>query len=123
MPIITFNIQWREKLIDGSKRQTIRKNATHWVKQWESAFEHNRALVVWCPTPRYGKGVLLGKVWEWSVQQMHGVRFDDDLAQRDGFGTARELIAWLMEHNEMTHNEVMEHSWAVIRWEKLEVAP
>ena len=116
MPILPFRKKWKPKLEDGTKAQSIRKNCPHWVRLHKGAMRKGKPLMIWCPGPRFGNGEHLFDRYKWTVTPTYGREFTEEIARRDGFGSVRELVGWLMEAHEMTYEQVLDHRWAVIQW-------
>ena len=135
MVLVTFQREHEDILVDGSKTQTIRRNARRWcslahqpdmtgnILEDDCVRLYNRSgnvLHVHLGNPRNRApwcrrlGVSTAG---WSVTLMRGEAFDDDVAARDGFAGRQELLEALMELNGMTMNEVLDHVWAVIAWD------
>lgn len=108
MGMLTFREEWKDKLLSQEKRQTIRAR--------RMPGDH---LFIWCPTPRTGRGLYLGKseAGHWDQTATRGRDFTEEIAGADGFGTAQELKQWLMDAHGMTRGAVDAKVWYVIRWE------
>lgn len=106
MGMLTFRQEFKEKLLNGEKRQTIR-----WSRQ------PGEILHIWCPTPRTGRGVKLGSSKRWTQTATRGRDLTDEIARKDGFGSAQDLKQWLMNAHELTMTQVEMKIWYVIEWD------
>jgi len=127
VPLLTFSLMWESKLMDLSKRQTIRINSDLWRRRagrpdmmtGESVRVEDSVLHIHLTNPRnrHPRHRKMGQSNGWELHLMRGEDFTEDIALRDGFAGRQELVKGLMELNGMTYNEVMAETWAVIRWE------
>lgn len=106
MGLLTFKQEFKEKLLSGGKRQTIRCSR-----------QRGTVLHIWCPTPRTGRGTKFGVSENWTQTATRGRDFTDEIAQKDGFGSVQELKQWLMNAHELTMTQVEVKIWYVIAWE------
>lgn len=106
MGLLTFKQEFKEKLLNGEKKQTIR-----WSRQ------PGEILHIWCPTPRTGRGIKLGYSKEWTQTATKGWALSNEVARKDGFGSVLELKQWLMNAHDLTMTQVEMKVWYVIAWE------
>ena len=112
MPILVFTTNF-DKLRDGSKRQTIRKN---W-KYWWNAHEKGQKLHVWLGSPRQpGTAEKLGISEQWSIGACPGELLTAEDAQRDGYDSLEDLFHVLSRMHHMNWNQILKHRWAIIRF-------
>ena len=133
--MVTFRLDYEDSLMDGSKTQTIRRNAARWARMAGYNFDIDKLdrntilslpnksdnpLHLHLTNPRYRSPShrKLGiSTKDWRVMLLRGHNFNDKIAVDDGFGTEQELRNALMKLNGMTANQVDNHIWAVITWE------
>lgn len=106
MGMLTFRQEFKDKLVNEEKKQTIR-----WSRQ------PGDTLHIWCPTPRTGRGIKLGFSKEWTQTATRGRDFTDEIAEKDDFGSVQELKHWLMDTHQLTMTQVEMKIWYVIAWE------
>jgi len=132
MPALGFTIM-KEKLIDGSKRQTIRLLRKHPIKVGDSLFLFWKLRTKECElirketcTETFLIQMQYYEVWLdsskpiWRVDKIlpnKGIRtlldFQvEELAQRDGFTNALEMVRWFKKK----HGDLDNKTFQVIRW-------
>ena len=108
---LNFYYEWKDKLLSGEKKQTVRYHAEHWALHKEKGSK----LQIYCPGNPYGQKI--GEAKRWHVILAYGCDFTDDVAILDGFPDLDHLIGWICNWKNMTEREFNEHLWAIIRWE------
>ena len=84
---LTFKELFRPKLLDKSKKQTLRRHR-----------QRGDTLHIWCPDPRNNpNAVKLGISKKWTQVAIRGRDVTDEIAWADGFNSRTELIDWFMK--------------------------
>jgi len=112
LTLLTFNTNY-EKLVDETKRQSIRFNADYWIKR----LARNSKLDIWWLNPRNQHpdckklGIARG-----TATPLYGHEFTETTARDDGYDTLRELFDVLMELHHLTLDDILAHRWAKVQW-------
>jgi len=125
MVMVTFSTN-ELALLRGEKTQTIRKNLALWARHYrgllqakeppsfENDFKHGLRIQWRAP---YAKGsYLMGYATDFTVWVIHGFEITDEIAQRDGYDRAIDLLGALARLHDMEPMEVSRRKWAVITW-------
>lgn len=133
MPLIGFSV-FKEKIRDGSKRQTIRSLRKHPIKKDDTLYLYWKLRTKECELLRVEKCIeeftVTMQFYEdwlnsgtpvWRVDVKHdehsGLRVlidseVEDLARRDGFENAHEMMKWFANKHGNLNGKVFQ----VIRW-------
>ena len=129
MPLVSFSV-FKEKIENGSKKQTIRKLRKYPIKKydllymwWKSRTPQRERLGFSTCTEEFlikmsiinnGYSVYL-RVWPvGSVEELSQEQYEE-LAKQDGFSCLKEMTEWFYK----THGEMEQECFQVIRWDKL----
>jgi len=110
MVILTMTKDSMEKIIQGRKTTTLRKNAVY----WEKVFNAGHQLHLWSPSPRSGKGRFYGVARFEDFEVCPGGLLTTQDAKKDGFNSVEELLKALEKLHKMYRKEVLSHLWGII---------
>ena len=134
MPMLGLREEWEEPVESGRKTRTTRWNARHYFKMAgfkageideilrsaEQAPVKERArnlsrLHVYIGTRGRWKRKLGESPEHYAIEAWKGEHFTDEMAQEDGFGTAREMKQWMLgAHENVTMADIDANIWASI---------
>ncbi len=117
--LLTFRPESLEKIRQGRKTTTIRRNAkrwTRWVMNHPARQEDGYPLHIYEGNPRSG-GNFVAVSSCISLFTTYGHTFGGPLARDDGFSSVPDLIDRLVALHGMTKKEVEEEEWAVIEFD------
>lgn len=107
--MLSFHPSMVEKIVEGSKRQTIRRNVQYW------ADKAGYRLYLWCGMPyRGGYKFAVGTVID--VERKLGSEITQYDAVADGFADYNELRKFLVEVGGLYDDEFDQTEWAIIRF-------
>jgi hypothetical protein len=129
MPLISFSV-FKEKIKDGTKKQTIRKLRKYPIKKydllymwWKSRTPQREKLGLTTCTEEFlikmsiidnGFNVYMS-VWKVGETQELSCEERAELAELDGFDSITGMVEWFYK----THGEMNQECFQVIRWDEL----
>jgi len=105
MPLIGFTV-FKDKIISGEKRQTIRKPRKRPIKVGDTLY------LYWHLRQKDCELLQVVKCKEVITMKYKDFAYDDDIAKRDGFKNSEEMRKWF----EKIHKPKPEDSFVIIRW-------
>lgn len=117
MALLSFSVL-EDKLLDGSKTQTIRANIDWWIK----ALYSKKTLKVWWK-PRTKDRYKLGEADLNVILVKYGSEFDLDIAKADGFDSVDELIEALAGRHKISRRSILRRQWAILKFTWLDGYP
>lgn len=126
MPLISFSV-FKEKVLDGTKSQTIRPLRKHPIKKYDSLYLYwkcrtketqllrtevcSEEFLIKMSIFNNGYTVYM-HIWPvGSVKELSSTDYEK-LARKDGFSGFKEMVEWFYNR----YGELREETYQVIRW-------